>query len=106
MAGSRYLGRGAWITAVDRALTRADTRQVLALKDIDPEVVLAVACAEASRATDGGVSTLSHSQLAELTGHPRSAVLRARLALVELGLEDLAAVPGVPGNCHRELRHY
>ena len=106
MADSLFRSRDAWIAAVDRALMCADARQVLALKDIDPEVVLSVACAEASWATDGGVSTLSHARLAELTGHPRSAVLRARLALVELGLEDLAAVTGAPGTCHRELRQH
>ncbi|CAM5392318.1 hypothetical protein GCM10023068_11070 [Leifsonia shinshuensis] len=102
---SRFCGRGEWIAAVERALSRHDAQQIFAAKAIDPETVLAVARCEVSMASTAGVSMVSHAQLEQLTGFPRYVVLRARLALIELGLEDLAAAPGAPGNVHRELRH-
>jgi DNA-binding transcriptional ArsR family regulator len=105
MEDFRFDGCDAWIAAVDRALSRPDARRLLAASALDGGTVLAVARAEVSAASGAGVSTLSHGQLAQLTGLSRSTVLRARLALIELGLEDLASAPGAQGQVHRELRH-
>lgn len=103
--GSRFESPDAWIAAVERALARGDSRPVLDCTGIEREQVLAVARAEASGASESGVSALSHERLAELTGLPRPIVLRARVVLIELGLEDLTAASGPRGNLHRQLRH-
>ncbi|MGH1526431.1 helix-turn-helix domain-containing protein [Leifsonia sp. L25] len=58
-----------------------------------------------SRSSAGGISSLSTDQLAEATGLPRSTVLRARLALVELGLEDVVPHPRATLATRRELHH-
>jgi len=102
---NRFEGRDEWIAAVDRALRHPDAFPLLAAKALDRGTVLTVAHVEASQASDTGVSTLSHARLARLTGLPRWVVLRARLALIELGLEDLACAPGAYLQLRRELRH-
>jgi len=96
---------GAWIAAVGHLLAGSAAQPVLAATGIDRVTLLAVARAEASGAGADGVTRLSHAQLAEAVGVPRAAVLRARLALIELGLEHLAAAPGAPGTVDRVLRH-
>ena len=48
---------------------------------------------------------LSHEELAELIGVSRSTVLRARLVLIELGLQYLAADSGTSGKVYRVLHH-
>lgn len=105
MRDARFEGREAWIAAVHGALARSDAHPILAAMAIDRDCVLTVARCEASGASDSGISTLSHSSLAESTGLPRSAVLRARLALVELGLEVLACAPSSRGDIDRMLHH-
>jgi hypothetical protein len=105
MQDTRFDGPDEWIAAVDRALSRADAADLLADKAIERGTVLAVARVEASEASEDGISLLSHARLAQLTGLPRSAVLRVRLALIELGLEDLASTPGAGWSLRRELRH-
>lgn len=105
MEDIRFEGRDEWIAAVDRALSHPDASPLLAAKALDRGVVLTVAQFEASHASVTGVSTLSHARLAQLAGLPRSVVLRARLALIELGLEDLASAPGAHLRIRRELRH-
>ncbi|MFE4467745.1 hypothetical protein ACFRFH_02930 [Leifsonia sp. NPDC056824] len=105
MEDIRFEGRDEWIAAVDRALSHPDASPLLAAKALDRGVVLTVAQFEASHASGTGVSTLSHTRLAQLAGLPRSVVLRARLALIELGLEDLASAPGAHLHIRRELRH-
>lgn len=105
MEGNRFEGRDEWIAAVDRALRRPDASALLNAKALDRETVLTVARVEAAQASDTGVSTLSHDHLAQLVGLPRSVILRARLALIELCLEDLASTPGAHQRVRRELRH-
>ncbi|MFE4950217.1 hypothetical protein ACFQ9V_08905 [Leifsonia sp. NPDC056665] len=105
MQDTHFEGRHEWIAAVVGALSRPDTRAVLAAKALDREIVLTVARVEAAQASDTGVSTLSHARLAQLAGLPRSVILRARLALIELGLEDLASTSGAHQRVRRELRH-
>lgn len=104
MQDTRFGGPDEWLAAVERALARVDARRILIETASDREVVLAVALVEVSAATAAGVSTLSHLQLAQLSGLSRSAVLRARLALVEFGLEDVVAAPGPLGPIQRQLR--
>lgn len=103
MIEPRFTGPGAWAAAVDRVLARPGVRRDLVAKGIDPETLLAVAEVEASRADPDGISTLSHEGLAELTGVSRTSVRRLRLALVELGMETLAAAPGATGEVYRVL---
>ena len=105
MDDARYEGPDEWMAAVHRALARADAHPILAAKGIDRETVLAVARREVSEASDRGISILTHARLARLTGMPRSTVLRARLALTELGLEGLASAPAAHGQVHRVLLH-
>lgn len=105
MEGNRFAGRDEWIAAVDRALRHPDAIPLLAAKALDRETVLTVAHVEASQASDTGVSTLPHARLARLAELPRSVILRARLTLIELGLEDLAPAPGAHLQLRRELRH-
>ncbi|NUU07867.1 hypothetical protein [Leifsonia sp. C5G2] len=105
MESSRFAGRDDWLAAVGRALTSGRAEHLLGTMAIDRDVVLAVARCEVSRATEAGVCTLSHAGIAQSTGLPRSVVLRARLALIELGLSDLAVGPGIAGELRRELRH-
>jgi hypothetical protein len=100
----RFGGADEWFAAVERALSRTDAGPILAAMATDRGTVLATARTEAAEATAGGVSTLSHARIAELSGVPRSAVLRARLALIELGLADVVAAPGASGEVHRQLR--
>jgi hypothetical protein len=99
----RFADRDAWIAAVEAALARRGANRILAALATDAQTVLTVARAECAEATDG-VCVLSHSRIAEATGLPVAAVRRARLALIELRLEDLAAAPGAPGRIQRELR--
>lgn len=105
MTEPRFAGRDVWFGAVVRALERPAAGRVLATTAVDPGTVLAVARIEASSADDGGITMLSHQELAESAGVSRSTVLRVRLALVELGLQDAVAVSGVPGRVHRMLHH-
>ena len=105
MVDAPFDGRDRWIAAVERALARPDARAILGPQGIDRALVLAVARVEASDASDSGESLSSHARLAELTGLPRSSVLRARLVLIELGLEVLAAAPGSAGSVQRRLCH-
>lgn len=105
MVGARFEGRDAWLAAVHRALAQPDAPPILAATGIDRGSVLTVARCEASEASDRGISILSHARVAQLTGLPRSAVLRARLALMELGLEDLASAPAAHGQIQRVLLH-
>ena len=106
MEGSRFSGCDEWLAAVDRALAHAGSQQILASIAIDREAVLAVARCEVSCASEAGVCALSHAAIALSTGLPRPVVLRARLALIELGLADLAVGPGIGGEVSRELRHF
>ncbi|NEN05708.1 hypothetical protein G3T36_07465 [Diaminobutyricibacter tongyongensis] len=103
MTDSHFSDPGAWIAAVDRALERLSARHILAAKGIEPATFLAIVRAEASGAGANGITILSHEQLAQLTGVSRPSVLRARLALIELGLEYLAADSGASGKVHRIL---
>ena len=105
MGDRRFTDPDEWIAAVDRTLERPSARQILAVKGIEPATFLAVVRAEASGAGADGISILSHEQLAELTGASRSSVLRARLALIELGLEYLAADSRASGKVYRVLHH-
>lgn len=94
-----------WFAAVGDIVSRPAAQAILAATGIDPDTLLVVARAEATRAEGDGIIRLSHEQLAESTGVPRTSVLRARLALIELGLEQLEAAPGAPGTVNRVLRH-
>lgn len=105
MDAARFEGRDEWMSAVQRALSCSDTDPILATAPIDRESVLTVARYEASAASEGGISTVSHARLAQLTGLPRSTVLKARLALIELGLMNLTAARAVNGQVHRVLHH-
>ncbi len=104
MRHRRFAGRDAWMAAVEQALAHPAALPILTAKALDVDAVRSVAGAEAARASDLGISCLSADQLADAAGLPRTSVLRARLALVELGLEDV--VPGAgAGNVRRELHH-
>jgi hypothetical protein len=105
MRDRRFAGRDAWMAAVDLALGRSSALPVLAAKGLDPVTVRAVALAEASGAAAGGITCLNPDELARMAGIPRSAVLKARLVLVELGLADLVAHPCAPGVIQRQLHH-
>ncbi|MEV8214125.1 hypothetical protein [Leifsonia sp. NPDC077715] len=100
-----FAGRDAWLAAVERELAHPAALPILAAKGLDPDVVRTVARIEASHASPLGLCSLSAEQLAGATRLPRAAVLRARLALVELGLEDVVAGPATAGVVHRELHH-
>lgn len=101
----RFAGREAWMAAVEAALRHPAARPILGAKGLDPEVVRSVATVEASHASDRGISCMSSEQLAGETGLSRPSVLRARLALVELGLLDVVVLPGAGGVVGRELHH-
>lgn len=93
------------MAAVDLALGRPSALPVLAVKGLEPDAVRAVALAEASSAADSGITCLSPEELARAAGIPRSAVLKARVALIELGLADLIAHPCARGGTQRQLHH-
>lgn len=105
MTDAHFTACDAWIAAADRTVARPLAREILDAKGIDTATFLAVVRCEASRAGADGISTLSHDQLAELTGVSRSCVLRARLALIELGLEYLGVDSRGSGTVYRILHH-
>ncbi|MGH1549587.1 hypothetical protein ACRAWB_10630 [Leifsonia poae] len=100
-----FAGPDAWLAAVERELARPDALPVLIAKGIDPDAVRRVARIEASHASPLGRCCLSAEQVAGATGLPRASVLRARLALVELGLADAVTGPASAGGVQRELHH-
>ncbi|MEY9954160.1 hypothetical protein [Leifsonia sp. EB34] len=105
MDDPRFEGCDEWMVAVDRVLARSEAHPILAAKAIDRDCVLTIAGCEASAASENGTCTASHAQLAELTGLPRSTVLRARLALIELGLMAFAPAPSPHGQVQRVIHH-
>ncbi|MFJ3490581.1 hypothetical protein [Leifsonia aquatica] len=100
---SHFVDADSWVAAVDHVVGHPAARPILDETGMEPGTLLAVARVEAVRADAGGIALLSHEQLAECTGLPRATVLRARLALIELGLEHLATAPGAPGTVRRLL---
>ena len=103
MGPLHFGGREAWLAGVERALSDDDASHILGAVGVDAETVLAVAAVEAAVASEDGVCSLGHARVSELTGLSRAAVLRGRLALIELGLIELAVTPGLDGRVCREL---
>lgn len=90
---------------MEQALAYPDAMPSLASKGLDADAVRRIAHVEASHASPAGISALTPEQLAEATGLPAPVVRKARLALVELGLQDIVADARVNGDIERELHH-
>ncbi len=103
MVDLRFSGTEAWMVAVTRALLRPGAGRALEAMALDPQILLTVARVEASHVAQNGVSSLSHEQIGLLTELPRVTVCRARVILIEWGLESLATVPSAAGGLLRRL---
>jgi hypothetical protein len=97
----------AWVDAVHRACAGPGAARDLNANGLDLETVLNVAAVESSQAEANGITSLSHDQLAELAGVSRFSACRARLVLIDLGLQSLEARSGAAAGVHRvlHLRH-
>jgi hypothetical protein len=92
-----------WMENVHRVLTHPGAIQEMSAMGLELDTLLAVARVEATLAGTDGSSSLSHQQLAELSGVPRTEVLLTRLFLIDLGLQSLSMSARAPGGVLRLL---
>jgi hypothetical protein len=104
MAEPLFISAEEWVEQVRRVVDRPGGALELQARGLDRERVLAVARAEAASAGAHGVAPLSHDELAHTAGVPRSEVLRARLYLVDVGLQSLSMTSGA-SVCVQRLLH-
>ncbi len=75
----------------------------MALHGIDAELIMTVAEIDASAANARGITVLTLPELAERAGVSRRQAAKARLVLVEAGLQSLGEHPAKRGATYRML---